>query len=85
MFNTIKEFYLLDKDELKDHLYFSEEEGLSSREARRRLSQFGENKIKERKKRSLLSIFINQFRDFMIVVLRWLPGFPFLWVNSLMA
>ena len=23
MFNTIKEFYLLDKDELKDHLYFS--------------------------------------------------------------
>lgn len=78
MFNTIKEFYLLDKDELKDHLYFSEEEGLSSREARRRLSQFGENKIKERKKRSLLSIFIDQFRDFMIVVLLVATGLSFL-------
>src|SRR5690554_6528234 len=78
MFNTIKEFYLLDKDELKDHLYFSEEEGLSSREARRRLSQFGENKIKERKKRSLLSIFIDQFRDFLIVVLLVATGLSFL-------
>ena len=36
-------------NELRNQLYFSEEDGLSSREARKRLTEYGENKIKEGK------------------------------------
>src|SRR5690554_1104549 len=73
-----KEFYLLNKDELMDNLNFSEEAGLSSREVRRRLYEIGMNKIRERNKRNLLSIFIDQFRDFMIMVLLVATGLSFI-------
>lgn len=78
MFDTSREFYLLDKNELRNQLYFSEEDGLSSREARKRLTEYGENKIKEGKKRNILTIFIDQFRDFMIVVLLVATGLSFI-------
>ena len=78
MYYNNREFYLLDKDELRENLYFSEDQGLTSREARRRLFEFGENKIKESKKRDILSIFLEQFRDFMIVVLLVATGLSLL-------
>lgn len=43
--------------------------GLSSDEARRRLSEYGPNSLKEKPGRSPLEMFIGQFRDFMIGVL----------------
>ncbi len=43
--------------------------GLSAREAERRLAQFGPNELKEKKRKTPLSMFLDQFRDFMILVL----------------
>ncbi len=47
----------------------SAREGLSSDEAKRRLIKYGLNELKERKKRSPFMMFLDQFRDFMIIVL----------------
>ncbi|WP_424187920.1 cation-translocating P-type ATPase [Sulfuricurvum sp.] len=44
-------------------------EGLSSQEAARRLEQYGPNELKETKRTSLFMMFLDQFKDFMILVL----------------
>lgn len=43
--------------------------GLSENEAKKRLEQYGENKLNERKKKSNIVIFLSQFNDFMIILL----------------
>ncbi len=43
--------------------------GLSSEDALRRLKEYGPNELKEKKKRPALMMFLDQFRDFMILVL----------------
>lgn len=47
----------------------SREEGLSENEAKLRLTRYGYNKLSEKKPRSLLSRFAEQFNDFMILIL----------------
>ncbi|MCL6575929.1 calcium-translocating P-type ATPase, SERCA-type [Kyrpidia sp.] len=47
----------------------SSSEGLDEEEAGRRLREYGPNRIEEGKKLSPLGIFLNQFRDFMVLVL----------------
>ena len=44
-------------------------EGLSPQEAGVRLGQYGPNELREKKKKTLLVILLDQFRDFMILVL----------------
>ncbi len=44
-------------------------EGLSVEEAARRLEQFGPNQIREQKRVSLVNLFFDQFRNFMVIVL----------------
>lgn len=43
--------------------------GLTEAEARQRLKQYGPNIIQEKKQKNVLEIFLNQFRDFMVLVL----------------
>lgn len=43
--------------------------GLSEEEAKKRREKYGENKLQEQKKESLLKRFIKQFNDFMIIIL----------------
>lgn len=45
------------------------EEGLSSQEAKTRLDSYGENALDAGKKKSLAMKFLEQFKDFMIIVL----------------
>ncbi len=47
----------------------SSDRGLTQDEARRRLERFGPNELIEKKRRSLWMMFLDQFRDFMILVL----------------
>lgn len=44
-------------------------DGLSAQEAKKRLESFGENALDEGKKKSILVKFLEQFKDFMIIVL----------------
>ena len=44
-------------------------QGLSSPEAQKRLAQYGPNELKEKKKKSGFMMFLDQFKDFMILVL----------------
>ncbi len=64
-----QEYYLLNKEELIDHFNFSFERGISSREVRKRQYEYGKNKLRETNKKNVLSIFFDQFKDFMIIVL----------------
>ena len=43
--------------------------GLNSEEARKRLERFGPNELIEKKRKSLFMMFMDQFKDFMILVL----------------
>ncbi|MCL5978559.1 MAG: cation-translocating P-type ATPase [Nitrospirae bacterium] len=43
--------------------------GLSAEDARQRLEQYGPNELKEKKKKTLLMMFLDQLKDFMILVL----------------
>ncbi|MCD6575847.1 MAG: calcium-translocating P-type ATPase, SERCA-type [Nanoarchaeota archaeon] len=45
------------------------ENGLTSEEAERRLSEFGPNELTKEKKKTILSIFLNQFKSFLIIIL----------------
>jgi len=44
-------------------------QGLSNEEARKRLMEYGPNELVEKKKKTPLEMFLDQFRDFMILVL----------------
>jgi len=44
-------------------------QGLSSEEAQKRLEQYGSNELTERKKKTPFMMFLDQFKDFMILVL----------------
>ena len=47
----------------------SSPEGLAAGEAAKRLEQYGPNELKEKKKRTRLAMLLDQFKDFMIIVL----------------
>lgn len=51
--------------------------GLSSAQARKRLEQYGKNQLKEGKKKSLPRKFLEQFTDFMVIVLLFAAGISF--------
>jgi P-type Ca2+ transporter type 2C len=56
-------------NDVMSHFKVSPENGLSESEAQKRLRNNGHNLLEEKKKTSPLVIFLNQFRDFMVLVL----------------
>ena len=55
--------------EVEEYLQTSMEKGLSSVEAKKRQEENGFNELKQAKKKSLFVKFLEQFKDFMIIVL----------------
>ena len=57
------------KEGLLSSLNVSEEHGLTAAQAQERLRKYGENKLKEKKKKTNLQRFFDQFKDAMILIL----------------
>ncbi len=57
------------KEQLLQTLQTSETNGLSAGQAQERLEKYGENKLREKKKKTNLQRFLNQFKDVMILIL----------------
>ena len=51
--------------------------GLSSKEAKKRLSKFGYNRLEQKKRKSLIRRFSEQFSDFMVIILLIAAGISF--------
>lgn len=62
-------WHLMTKEEVRKKLKTDFQNGLSDEEAKRRLSEYGENKLEKKKKTSLFIRFLLQFNDFMIIIL----------------
>jgi len=62
-------WHQLDRSELIDKLKSSEKDGLSIDAVNERLAEHGWNELAETKKLSPLTLFLNQFKDFMVLVL----------------
>lgn len=62
------DWHLLDADEAAHRLQTSET-GLVSEEAQRRHELYGPNELIEKGRKSLFTMFLDQFKDFMIIVL----------------
>lgn len=63
-----KEYYNMSSDEVLKDLR-SLNDGITEKEAKTRLSKYGYNKLKETKKKSFLSRFIDQFKNVMLIIL----------------
>jgi len=61
--------YYLTKEELLQKLSTREETGLTAAAVQERMLEYGKNALHEKKKRSTLERFLEQFRDVMILIL----------------
>lgn len=64
----MKDFYLQSKDEVLKEFKASPN-GLSSGEAKERLAKYGENALVEGKKKTAFQVFLEQFKDLMVIIL----------------
>ncbi len=64
----MKEWYQLEGKEALDQLQASMK-GLSSGQADERETQYGKNVLKESKKKSTLQVFLEQFKDLLVIIL----------------
>ncbi|MCX5722212.1 MAG: calcium-translocating P-type ATPase, PMCA-type [Nitrospirae bacterium] len=62
-------WHLLSPSDVATHLSVDPDAGLTSEEAARRIIHYGLNEIRERPPRQLWRMFLDQFTDFMILVL----------------
>ncbi len=56
-------------NELIDELHTDQKVGLTKEEAARRLEKYGKNQLTQKKKKSLFERFVDQFKDYMIIIL----------------
>lgn len=63
------EWFRLKIDEVEEQLKTDKEKGLTVEEVKKRREQYGQNALKAKKKKSLFQKFLEQFKDFSIIVL----------------
>ena len=63
------EWYNKSKEEIKEELKVDFETGLSTEQVKQNREKFGANELQQKKKKSLFVKFLEQFKDFMIIVL----------------
>ncbi|HKM44549.1 MAG TPA: HAD-IC family P-type ATPase, partial [Dysgonamonadaceae bacterium] len=65
----MEKYYKKSIDEVLEKLRVNLENGLSSDEVEKRLAQYGKNRLTAKPKKSLLILFIEQFKSFMVLIL----------------
>ena len=61
------EYYQMEEQEVRSALH--SQEGLTSQEAAARQEKYGWNELVEGKKKSVPQIFLEQFADFLVIIL----------------
>ena len=64
-----KKWFKLSSDKTAKELNTNTQDGLTQEEVNKRYEKFGRNELKAKPKKSLIQKFIDQFKDFMIIVL----------------
>ncbi|MCX7951964.1 MAG: HAD-IC family P-type ATPase, partial [Clostridiales bacterium] len=64
----MKEFYKLGVQEIFQH-FSTNSNGLEDEEAQKRIQEYGYNEFVEKKRKSTFEKFINQFKDFLVLIL----------------
>lgn len=65
----MKAYYRESKEELIKESGANEEQGLTNKAAQEKLAQVGPNALVEGKKKSVLEVFLEQFKDLMVIIL----------------
>lgn len=85
-YKTMTNWWQIDIPEVEKSLNTNLSNGLSLGEAKVRLEKYGPNQLKEKKGRSPLSIFLEQFQDFIVWILigaALVSGFLKEWVDAI--
>ena len=64
-----QEWYQLTQETVSEQLGSDLSQGLSSLEAAKRLAENGPNELKEKERETLFQKFVNQFKDFLVLIL----------------
>lgn len=64
----MKAYYRESKEELIKELGANEKQGLTNKVAQEKLAQVGPNALIEGKKKSILEVFLEQFKDLMVII-----------------
>ena len=65
----MEQFYKHSIKEIESQMNVSLDKGLSSSEVEKRLAEYGKNRLTSKKNKSLLAMFFEQFKSFMVVIL----------------
>lgn len=65
----MKAYYRESKEEVLKELGANEQQGLTSKAAQEKLAQVGPNALVEGKKKSVVEVFLEQFKDLMVIIL----------------
>ena len=65
----MKAYYRESKEEVLKELGANEQHGLTNKTAQEKLAQVGPNALVEGKKKSILEVFLEQFKDLMVIIL----------------
>ena len=65
----MKAYYRESKEEVLKELGANEQQGLTSKAAQEKLAQVGPNALVEGKKKSVVEVFLEQFKDIMVIIL----------------
>ena len=64
----MQKIWLIEKEKLLEH-YKSGEDGLTDEDVERRLKEYGENRLQEKKRKSIMRVFLEQFQDLLVWIL----------------
>lgn len=65
----MKAYYRESKEEVLKELGANEQQGLTNKAAKEKLAQVGPNALVEGKKKSVVEVFLEQFKDLMVIIL----------------